>query len=159
MVIPTPEHGSWPSGHATQAFTAATVLAALQGGAGRVEVMADSQTFRLAARIAANRTVAGMHFAADSAAGAMLGITIGRYLAARATAGQAPKSGKVAALRFEGDRLPTCDFHFRTVLGLLQGAAEFNGACAFTAPTAVRPAPMLAALWQAAREEVAAQWS
>src|SRR3546814_18772370 len=41
------------------------------------------QLMRLAARIAINRTVAGLHFPVDSAAGALLGLTLGRYLAAR----------------------------------------------------------------------------
>ena len=39
---------------------------------------------RQAARIAINRTVAGVHFPADSAAGAVLGLTLGQYLVNRA---------------------------------------------------------------------------
>lgn len=158
-MIPTPEHGSWPSGHATQAFTLATVLAALTGDGGPAKVAADSQIFRLAARIAANRTVAGVHFPTDSAAGAMMGITIGNYLVARAGATKAPRP-KVMPLRFDGPALdPAMDFHFGTVHRLLEDAADPGSACSFGPAAAVRPAPMLGALWQAAREEVAAQWS
>jgi hypothetical protein len=40
---------------------------------------------RLAARIAINRTVAGVHFPADSVAGAILGLTLGQYLVNRAS--------------------------------------------------------------------------
>jgi hypothetical protein len=38
------------------------------------------QLMRQAARLAINRTVAGVHFPVDSAAGAMLGLTLGQYL-------------------------------------------------------------------------------
>jgi hypothetical protein len=37
----------------------------------------------LAERCAINRTVAGLHFPVDSAAGAILGLTLGQYLVAR----------------------------------------------------------------------------
>ena len=158
-MIPTPEHGSWPSGHATQAFTVATLLTALIQGEGPATVAPDSQVFALAARIAANRTVAGVHFPSDSAAGAMLGIAVGNYLAARACAGQSRTAGKMDALRFDGAALDSStDFHIGTVQALL-GAGGAHPACSFDTPSNVSPAAMLAALWDAAREEVAAQWS
>jgi PAP2 superfamily len=76
--IPTPEHSTFPSGHATEAFAVATVLHRLASGAGSSTGLAQSaMLFRLAHRIAANRTVAGLHFPVDSAAGAMLGCAIG----------------------------------------------------------------------------------
>jgi hypothetical protein len=38
---------------------------------------------RVASRVAINRTIAGVHFAIDSAAGALLGLTLGRYFVQR----------------------------------------------------------------------------
>ena len=49
---------------------------------------------RLASRIAINRTIAGMHFPVDSVAGAVLGMTLGKYLVARATGGAAYEAWK-----------------------------------------------------------------
>ena len=43
------------------------------------------QLLRQAARIAVNRTVAGVHFPADSIAGAALGVVLGKYLIGRGT--------------------------------------------------------------------------
>ena len=43
-------------------------------------VTEQSQPMRLAARIAANRTVAGVHYPTDSMAGAVLGLTIGEMI-------------------------------------------------------------------------------
>ena len=40
-----------------------------------------------AARIAINRTVAGVHFPIDSAAGTVLGLTLGNYFVSRCKAG------------------------------------------------------------------------
>ncbi|MGL5012575.1 MAG: phosphatase PAP2 family protein, partial [Paracoccaceae bacterium] len=92
-IIGTPSHSTYPSGHATEAFAFAAVLCGLRhmaaGAADPVAaVLADltapdgatrSETlpFRLAARIADNRTVAGVHFPVDSAHGALLGLSTG----------------------------------------------------------------------------------
>ncbi|MCH2093547.1 MAG: phosphatase PAP2 family protein [Rhodobacteraceae bacterium] len=85
-IIQTPDHSSFPSGHATEAFAIATVLHRLssgQGAAHGVENMA--LPFRLAHRIAANRTVAGVHFPADSRVGAYIGCVVGDLIYALAT--------------------------------------------------------------------------
>jgi membrane-associated phospholipid phosphatase len=80
-LITTPGHGSLPSGHATQAYAVAHVLSALRGfaaGSPRHE-----QLQRLAARIATNRVIAGVHYPVDSLAGRLLGQTLGEYVVAR----------------------------------------------------------------------------
>lgn len=87
-IIATPSHSAYPSGHATEAFAFAGLLAllelvakgvadpvaalttALKGPAKALEML----PFRLAARIADNRTIAGVHFPVDSAHGALLGV-------------------------------------------------------------------------------------
>ncbi|WP_407672188.1 hypothetical protein [Paracoccus sediminilitoris] len=62
-------------------------------------VTATDQLFWLACRIAVNRTVARVHFPADSVAGAVLGIQLGRWLLARAM-----PVGAMAAASFDGRR-------------------------------------------------------
>jgi PAP2 superfamily len=76
--IPTPDHSTFPSGHATEAFAIATILHRLMTGKDSADGLANwRMVFRLAHRIAVNRTVAGLHFPIDSAAGAVLGCAIG----------------------------------------------------------------------------------
>ena len=77
-MIQTPDHSSFPSGHATEAFAIATVLNSLDtGGTAQKGVSDLAIPFKLAHRIAANRVVAGVHYPCDSDAGAMMGCAIG----------------------------------------------------------------------------------
>lgn len=70
-MIQIPDHSTYPSGHAMEAFAIATVLHCLSTGNGpRHGVKEQALPFRLAHRIAVNRTVAGVHFPVDSLAGA-----------------------------------------------------------------------------------------
>jgi membrane-associated phospholipid phosphatase len=103
-MIATPAHGSLPSGHATESFAAAVVLWNLMRAAGRPGYDSSdwrTQLLRLAARIAINRTVAGVHFPVDSAAGAVLGLTLGQYFVNRCSG-----AAGYRAWRFEGENYP-----------------------------------------------------
>ena len=84
--ILTPGHGSLPSRHATEAFAVSSILHRL--------VVADADSvsdeniklrgllLALAARIANNRMIAGLHAPIDTAAGRMLGTVLADYLVA-----------------------------------------------------------------------------
>jgi membrane-associated phospholipid phosphatase len=88
-LIPTPLHASFPSGHCTEAHAVAFVLHAVVAKSGATQQEKDAvtllrvQLMRQAARIAINRTVAGMHYPIDSLAGQTLGLSLGEYLLAR----------------------------------------------------------------------------
>jgi membrane-associated phospholipid phosphatase len=87
-IIMSPAHGALPSGHATESFMAALVLWELLRpslATGSVNLYA-LQLMRTAARVAINRQVAGVHTPVESAAGAMLGLTLGRYFVGRCAA-------------------------------------------------------------------------
>jgi hypothetical protein len=104
-MIATPAHSSLPSGHATEAFAMATVLNAIvrlgrakgPGGAKIAEEESWKDYSRMlsmvAARIAINRTVAGVHFPVDSVAGCTLGVTIGQYFLWRCGAQKVSDTG------------------------------------------------------------------
>ena len=80
-MIQTPDHSSFPSGHAAEAFAIATVLHHLAAGRRPDQgAAAEALPFKLAHRIATNRTVAGVHFPVDSLAGALLGCRIGALM-------------------------------------------------------------------------------
>ncbi|NBQ86511.1 MAG: phosphatase PAP2 family protein [Betaproteobacteria bacterium] len=87
-IIATPDHGSWPSGHSTEAHLSCTLLWALasqdpHNAARKGDLYPALQ--RLAARVAINRTVAGVHFPVDSAAGRVLGTALAEFVIARCT--------------------------------------------------------------------------
>ena len=65
-----PITSSFPSGHATAAFTAASVLAAPGHG--------DAFWFTIATVVAGSRVYVRMHHASDVIAGALVGIALGR---------------------------------------------------------------------------------
>ena len=62
-----PEHPSYPSGHATEAFAIAEILAWLLPTRGRL------LTYKAAFAIAERREIAGVHFRSDTIAGSILG--------------------------------------------------------------------------------------
>jgi membrane-associated phospholipid phosphatase len=110
-IIQTPSHGTLPSGHATESFAVATVLHRLMTGEGpKAGSLAGAQPFWLAHRIAANRTVAGVHFPVDSAAGAMLGAVLGEQLFGAATGARLPSELPVFKAGLAG--APQADVNF-----------------------------------------------
>jgi membrane-associated phospholipid phosphatase len=155
-IILTPGHGTLPSGHATEAFTLATVLWALLRAGGN-PVYGDSlygaQLMRLAARIAINRQVAGVHFPVDSAAGAVLGVTLARYLVARLDGSPSAPAHAFRGHLHAGDR----DFLWSDYVDL--GAADLTEADGVVGPLPgvdLPPAdgsPALRWLWREARAE------
>lgn len=83
--IPVPGYAAYPSGHAAVCHAARTVLAdLLKAGtpaAQALEALADG--------IALNRERAGLHCAADSAAGKTIGVQLGQWLLAAVAASSA----------------------------------------------------------------------
>ena len=90
------------------------------------------QLMRLAARIAINRTVAGVHFPIDSVAGALLGLTLGDYFLARVM------GEDYEAAFFDGehgnfgdpDYIGDLDFDWATVFNVNNQAVRFSGGAA-----------------------------
>jgi membrane-associated phospholipid phosphatase len=157
-MILTPGHGSLPSGHATEAFIVAFVLWKLilvNEPAKSTEWL--EQLMRQAARVAINRTVAGVHFPVDSAAGQLLGLTLGAYFWRRATQPVA-----FNGWQFDGTKFPsTSDFNWRSQFNATNDAqtATASGSAApinlgGAAPQPLATAPLLAQLWTWA----AAEW-
>lgn len=102
QVVPailTPGHASLPSGHATEAYAVANLLVSLigppkaddasfntdSGGKLLSTAALERRLFALAARIADNREVAGLHYPIDTQAGRLLGTVLSDYLVARCT--------------------------------------------------------------------------
>jgi hypothetical protein len=127
-----------------------------------------TQHYRLAARIAINRTVAGLHYPIDSAAGAVLGTTLGDYLVARC-------AGKVETpfRRFNGakyhlvkdGKLVGADFQARTAGRLLkEGKAEGTEPDVVEGPVEGKFAKVhtedrhLRAVWDQAKQEMTLRW-
>jgi hypothetical protein len=115
-MIPTPGHGSLPSGHATEAFMFATTLCRLLDAAELADVIKNGtgeQLYRQASRIAVNRTVAGVHYPIDSIAGAALGVSLGNLLASVAT----DVESNAQAMEFKGRNiLSNQDFDWREIV-------------------------------------------
>lgn len=153
-MIACPSHPTLPSGHATQAFCLATLLTRLDDP--RAPLQADDPLFRLACRIAVNRTVAGVHFPADSAAGAVLGMQLAHYMLARADPA-ATAHGAQFDGRLYHDGGAVRDFHYGILAEMLDDA---DPATRLRGPALTpRPAPLWATLVARARDERADRWS
>ena len=111
-MIPTPTHGSLPSGHATEAFFLARLLWKLLRASGTSQYNQDGtwgdMLMRQAARIAINRTVAGVHFPVDSVSGAVLGLTLADYFEERCTY-KTGTNGTRSCATFTGENFAAAD--------------------------------------------------
>lgn len=114
-MIPTPDHGSLPSGHATEAFLTARLLWKLLRASGQDPYLDGGywgeMLMRTASRIAVNRTVAGVHFPVDSAAGALLGLTLADLISAECRGGGSWTASKFIGTEFDG----TSDFNWHAL--------------------------------------------
>jgi membrane-associated phospholipid phosphatase len=108
-IIQTPQHSSLPSGHTVEASAMAYVLSRLADKTDKTALSTDNLVLRMAARIAINRHVAGVHFPFESMAGFLLGISIGRICYKRLAGGTAPLSKYVITT----DGMGKVDFHLR----------------------------------------------
>jgi hypothetical protein len=82
---------AFPSGHATEAFLVARLLAHLAGHrkGSKAHAVLETQLQSLAARIANNRVVAGVHFHIDSVAGRVVAESLAEYFIQRCDPSQA----------------------------------------------------------------------
>ncbi len=149
----TPGHSSFPSGHSTEAHCVAVVLMALRGASSK-DVLGQ-QLLRQAARIAINRTVAGVHFPIDSWAGKVLGTTLADYLVQRC-GGQGSGLGVWARAWDAQDHLKA-DFAASPELHDMYPQAQHPGCVLLDAKAPVKcsTSPLLQWLWKKAR----AEWS
>ena len=143
-MIPTPGHAAWPSGHATEAYAVVTMLQALlpHGSTYR------EQLERLAARIAVNRTVAGLHYPVDSAVGRLLGTALGGFMVARCTGGTLHERG-FNGTKFHDAKGHVIDFDPRVSMADNQsGYYEL-----FAGTHSVAASPLLQFMWGKAADE------
>lgn len=172
-VITTPGNSAYPSGHATESFAHATILAALRLSGARVPDDALIDTilarpspaseaapvtegevllFRLAARIADHRTAAGVHYPVDSAHGALLGFGVTLAFIGHCLGGgpERPVPEWVAsAQNWSGD------FTLRKWCAALVGGGHQGWRSGSTTVARAEPWHVLPMLWRAA----VAEWS
>ncbi|TNF53731.1 MAG: phosphatase PAP2 family protein [Burkholderiales bacterium] len=151
-LIPTPGHGAYPSGHATEAFIAATVLDALlraaRPGASHKQGNDDrrEQLQRQAYRIAVNRTVAGVHYPVDSAVGRVLGTLLGEFMVGRCS-GASLRQREFLGSTYAGPGGSARDFDLQDSID--NGEAGRQVGPAFGLPDG----PLMAWLWNEAVKE------
>ena len=156
-MIQTPDHSSYPSGHAIEVFAAATVMARLMTGMGPKEALAGSDAasqtaampFRVAHRIATNRSIAGVHFPVDSAAGAVLGCALGEaiYLIATENGPIDWPQPREVSFQTTAESAPPFDL----TLGWLRDALEPDAASG--------RAPNAGTIWGTLWGKAAAEWT
>lgn len=148
-MIDTPGHASWPSGHATEAFAVATVLLALLENANGTGAKYREQLQRQAARIAVNRTVAGLHYPVDSAVGRLLGTALGEFFAARCLGSNQLHERGFDGRKFHDAQGKVVDFDLRVPMDdNLSGYYQY-----LTRIGTVAASPLLAFMWSKAAKE------
>jgi hypothetical protein len=144
-MIPTPGHASWPSGHATEAFIVATVLQALLPHGSKYK----EQLERQAARIAVNRTVAGLHYPVDSAVGRLLGTALADFFIARCTGKLKVHERGFNGPKFHGPKAQVLDFDPRvSMIDNKSGYYEYGASA-----SAIAASPLLEFMWTKAAKE------
>jgi hypothetical protein len=144
-MIPTPGHASWPSGHATEAFTVITVLQSLLPAGHKYK----EQLERLAARIAVNRTVAGLHYPVDSAAGRLLGTALGEFFVSRCQGTKNVPTWGFDGREFHGKKDEPVDFDLRVSM-----TDNLSGYYQHTATKhVIHKSPLLEFMWTKAAKE------
>jgi membrane-associated phospholipid phosphatase len=158
-MIAVPTHAALPSGHATETFAMSTVLWYLLSSSSSKAVYSQSiwgsRLMRVAARVAINRQVAGVHTPVESVAGAMLGLTLGNYLVARFGA-----TATYDAWQFDGTIYPhtqdfdwTLLFNVDTKLQLPTATSPFYITSIAKNELIGAPSPVLKWLWCEALKE------
>jgi hypothetical protein len=156
-IIQTPSHSTFPSGHAVESFTVATLLG---------KMFPDSATLldRMAARISTNRIVAGVHVPIDNVAGCATGRLLGAAIAEIAKTGKLTRTkDDIQAVYNPNTGLPVGDIDAILATPALNpdftypsvDAGHVNGLTLrkTTRSKADAPAPTLQALWTAAMDE------
>jgi hypothetical protein len=149
--ITTPGHGSFPMGHAVQAFLVASLLQTLTGA--RSNDAWGMQLSRTAFRISVNRVVAGLHFPVDLVAGLVLGQALARY--AHSMALPVPARRPWSTMVFEPSRYlslgPLGGLHESRIVAQ---AFEVHSPVGHPVAASIRDeAPVWAELWRAATQE------
>lgn len=121
----------------------ATLLQALLQAADKTGAKYEEQLQRQAARIAVNRTVAGLHFPVDSAVGRLLGTALGEFMVARCTGAPKLHQRGFDGPKFHDAKRHAVDFDLRVSMSDNQ-----SGYYQLLSPTgAVAPSPQLAFMW------------
>ncbi len=161
-MIQTPGHSSYPSGHATETFSFAFLLATLAdfrshagpGTDGSAETA--EQLAAHAYRTTQNRVVAGVHFPVDNAAGCQLGLRVALYLVERfqKAAGETP-TNPVPSAALDVSFAAYEDFDYQPYWDpdWFSATRAAPAAGSGAAPVDRHPDAMLGELWKRARAE------
>jgi hypothetical protein len=147
-MVAVPGHSAWPSGHATETFMIAGLLQSLLQHANRTGGKYQEQLQRFAARVAVNRTVAGLHYPADSACGRLLGTALAEFFVARCR-GDSVNEWGFDGRKFHGRHQAPMDFDPRvSMTDGSSGYYEYQ-----PGDWQVSEAPLLAYVWKKALAE------